>query len=82
MQDDILDYSKELEKFPNDDDVHRAYFMDMAIKALRLVHVSQQFSLMAGLNYSFLDGFVPLTDRLWQVGLIVVGHRPPLINIR
>ena len=61
MRDDILDYSKELEKFPNDDDEHRAYFMDMAIKALRLVHISQQLSLMAGLNYSFSDGSVPLS---------------------
>lgn len=61
MRDDILDYSKELEKFPNDDDEHRAYFMDMAIKALRLVHVSQQFSLLAGLDYSFSDGSVPLS---------------------
>ncbi|KAG6644830.1 hypothetical protein CIPAW_08G080000 [Carya illinoinensis] len=39
LRDDILYYSKELEKFPNGDDEHRAYLMDMGIKALRLVHL-------------------------------------------
>ncbi|KAK2649886.1 hypothetical protein Ddye_017375 [Dipteronia dyeriana] len=35
LRDDILVYSKELEKFPNDDDEQRAHLMDMGIKALR-----------------------------------------------
>ncbi|BBG98528.1 hypothetical protein Prudu_007949 [Prunus dulcis] len=35
LRDDILYYSKELEKFPDDDDEHQAYLMDMGIKALR-----------------------------------------------
>ncbi|XP_041022066.1 paladin isoform X2 [Juglans microcarpa x Juglans regia] len=34
LRDDILYYSKELEKFPDGDDEHRAYLMDMGIKAL------------------------------------------------
>ncbi|MBA0763451.1 hypothetical protein Gotri_012888, partial [Gossypium trilobum] len=37
IRDDILHYSKELEEVPDDDDEHRAYLMDMGIKALRLV---------------------------------------------
>ncbi|XAR63978.1 hypothetical protein NMG60_11024154 [Bertholletia excelsa] len=35
LRDDILYYTKELEKFPCIDDEHRAYLMDMGIKALR-----------------------------------------------
>lgn len=35
LRDDILYYSKELEKFPDGDDEQRAYLMDMGIKALR-----------------------------------------------
>ncbi|XWS35994.1 hypothetical protein CRYUN_Cryun20dG0043800 [Craigia yunnanensis] len=35
LRDDILHYSKELEEVPNDDDEHRAYLMDVGIKALR-----------------------------------------------
>ncbi|XVF22236.1 hypothetical protein REPUB_Repub12eG0156200 [Reevesia pubescens] len=35
LRDDILHYCKELEEVPNDDDEHRAYLMDMGIKALR-----------------------------------------------
>ncbi|KAL5792093.1 hypothetical protein ACOSP7_000687 [Xanthoceras sorbifolium] len=35
LRDDILLYSKELEKFPNHDDERRACLMDMGIKALR-----------------------------------------------
>ena len=38
MRDDILYYCKELEKFP-DDEEHRAYLMDMGIRALRFVQV-------------------------------------------
>ncbi|XVF72882.1 hypothetical protein PTKIN_Ptkin12aG0156200 [Pterospermum kingtungense] len=37
LRDDILYYSKKLEKVPSDDEEHRAYLMDMGIKALRLV---------------------------------------------
>ncbi|KAF2324970.1 hypothetical protein GH714_021961 [Hevea brasiliensis] len=35
LRDDILYYSKELRKYPDDDDEQRAYIMDMGIKALR-----------------------------------------------
>ncbi|KAL6968739.1 hypothetical protein U1Q18_034532 [Sarracenia purpurea var. burkii] len=35
LRDEILYYSKELEKFPDSDDEHRAYLMDMGVKALR-----------------------------------------------
>lgn len=41
LRDDIHYYSKELEKFPDGDDEHRAYLMDMGVKALRLVWVPQ-----------------------------------------
>ncbi|XP_039007596.1 uncharacterized protein LOC120135399 [Hibiscus syriacus] len=34
LRDDILHYSKELEAVPHDDDEHRAYLMDMGIKAV------------------------------------------------
>lgn len=37
LRDDILYYSKELEKFVDGDDEHRAYLMDVGVKALRLV---------------------------------------------
>ncbi|KAK8630439.1 hypothetical protein V6N13_079231 [Hibiscus sabdariffa] len=35
LRDDILHYSKALEEVRNDDDEHRAYIMDMGIKAMR-----------------------------------------------
>jgi hypothetical protein len=35
LRGDIAYYTKELEKFSDSDDEHRAYLMDMAIKALR-----------------------------------------------
>ncbi|KAK5783849.1 hypothetical protein PVK06_038365 [Gossypium arboreum] len=37
LRDDILHYSKELEKVPSDDDENRAYIMDMGVKGMRLV---------------------------------------------
>ena len=41
MRDDILYYSEKLEKLSNGDDEHRAYLMDMGIKALRSVYINE-----------------------------------------
>ncbi|KAK1558965.1 hypothetical protein Q3G72_008813 [Acer saccharum] len=54
LRDDILVYSKELEKFPNDDDEQRAHLMDMGIKALRryfyLITFSNQWRLISSVS--------------------------------
>lgn len=47
LRDDILHFSEELQKCPNDDDdEQRAYLMDMGVKALRLVCMPQQLTLL------------------------------------
>lgn len=60
MRDDILYYSKELKKFPDDYDDRHACLMDMGIKALRFVHTirglfSTPFLFFSGLSASLLD---------------------------
>ncbi|KAK4573001.1 hypothetical protein RGQ29_031107 [Quercus rubra] len=69
LQDDILDYSKELEKFPNDDDEHRAYFMDMAIKALR-----RYFYLITFKSYLYCTSPAETTFASWMDARPELGH--------
>ncbi|CAK9142264.1 unnamed protein product [Ilex paraguariensis] len=57
LRDDILYYCKELEKFP-DDDEHRAYLMDMGIRALRFVQdLSNASCCIIGYGTVFLLSF-------------------------
>lgn len=53
LRDDILHFSEELQKFPNDDDEQRACIMDMGIKALRLVCMPQQLDITS-INFFLL----------------------------
>ncbi|KAK9993506.1 hypothetical protein SO802_023209 [Lithocarpus litseifolius] len=69
LRDDILDYSKELEKFPNDDDEHRAYFMDMAIKALR-----RYFYLITFRSYLYCTSPAETTFASWMDARPELGH--------
>ncbi|XP_050251484.1 uncharacterized protein LOC126698360 isoform X1 [Quercus robur] len=69
LRDDILDYSKELEKLPNDDDEHRAYFMDMAIKALR-----RYFYLITFKSYLYCTSPAETTFASWMDARPELGH--------
>ncbi|PPD97654.1 hypothetical protein GOBAR_DD05333 [Gossypium barbadense] len=57
---DILHYSKELEKVPSDDDENRAYIMDMGVKAMRdILHI---FSLLLCKFHPISDNVLGLDD--------------------
>ncbi|XP_057966263.1 uncharacterized protein LOC131156522 isoform X2 [Malania oleifera] len=70
LQEDILYYSKELEKFPNDDDEHRAYLMDMGIKALR-----RYFFLVAFRSYLDCTSATETKFTSW------IESRPELVHL-
>uniref|UniRef100_A0A5B7CA18 Paladin n=1 Tax=Davidia involucrata TaxID=16924 RepID=A0A5B7CA18_DAVIN len=69
LQDDILYYSKELEKFPDGDDEHRAYLMDMGIKALR-----RYFFLITFRSYLYCTSSTEMQFTSWMDARPELGH--------
>ncbi|CAK9165927.1 unnamed protein product [Ilex paraguariensis] len=68
LQDDILYYCMELEKFP-DDDEHRAYLMDMGIRALR-----RYFFLIAFRSYLYCTSASEMKFTTWMEARPELGH--------
>ncbi|XP_024981038.1 paladin isoform X1 [Cynara cardunculus var. scolymus] len=69
LRDDILFYSKELEKFEGNDDDHEAYIMDMGIKALR-----RYFLLIMFRSYLYCTSAIEMKFTTWMVGRPELGH--------
>ncbi|KAG2693104.1 hypothetical protein I3760_08G082200 [Carya illinoinensis] len=69
LRDDILYYSKELEKFPDGDDEHRAYLMDMGIKALR-----RYFLLITFRSYLYSTSTAETEFTSWMDARPELGH--------
>ncbi|GLT68208.1 hypothetical protein SLA2020_404600 [Shorea laevis] len=69
LRNDILDYSKELEKFPNVDDEHRAYLMDVGIKALR-----RYFFLITFRSYLYCTNAAEMEFTSWMDARPELGH--------
>lgn len=69
LRDDILDYSKELEKYDDDDDEHQAYLMDMGIKALR-----RYFFLITFRSYLYCTSATEMKFTSWMDGRPELGH--------
>ncbi|CAI9300371.1 unnamed protein product [Lactuca saligna] len=70
LRDDILFYSKELEKVQGDDDDHQAYIMDMGIKALR-----RYFLLIMFRSYLYCTGTgTEMEFTSWMAGRPELGH--------
>ncbi|XP_076895977.1 uncharacterized protein LOC143548775 isoform X1 [Bidens hawaiensis] len=69
LRDDILFYSKELEKFDGNDDERKAYIMDMGIKALRRYFLLIMFR-------SYLYGTSPMETKFttWMKSRPELGH--------
>ncbi|KAM5558530.1 paladin [Rosa sericea] len=69
LRDDILYYSKELEKFPDGDDEQRAYLMDMGIKALR-----RYFFLITFRSYLYCTSPAEIKFKSWMNARPELGH--------
>ncbi|KAH1107088.1 hypothetical protein J1N35_010856 [Gossypium stocksii] len=69
IRDDILHYSKELEEVPDDDDEHRAYLMDMGIKALR-----RYFFLITFRSYLYCKSPTETKFTSWMDARPELGH--------
>lgn len=69
LRDDILFYSKELEKFVDGDDEHRAYLMDMGIKALR-----RYFFLIMFQSYLYCTSAMEMKFTTWMAARPELGH--------
>ncbi|KAE9615911.1 hypothetical protein Lal_00017613 [Lupinus albus] len=69
IRDDILYYSKEFEKFTDDDDEERAYFMDMGIKALR-----RYFFLITFRSYLYSTSPTNTKFAAWMDARQELGH--------
>ncbi|KAJ9696857.1 hypothetical protein PVL29_008858 [Vitis rotundifolia] len=69
LRHDILYYSKELEKFSNGDDEHRAYLMDMGIKALR-----RYFFLITFRSYLYCTSATETEFTAWMDARPELGH--------
>lgn len=68
LRDDILYYSKELEKYP-DDDEHRAYLLDMGVKALR-----RYFFLITFRSYLYSTSATEMRFTSWMDARPELGH--------
>ncbi|KAL8232759.1 hypothetical protein R6Q57_002537 [Mikania cordata] len=66
---DILSYSKELEKFEGNDDDHKAYIMDMGIKALR-----RYFLLIMFRSYLYCTSPKEMKFATWMANRPELGH--------
>ncbi|KAK9281857.1 hypothetical protein L1049_004763 [Liquidambar formosana] len=69
LRDDILYYSKELEKFPDGEDEHRAYLLDMGIKALR-----RYFFLITFRSYLYCTSATETEFTSWMDARPELGH--------
>ncbi|KAI3517914.1 hypothetical protein L1887_17136 [Cichorium endivia] len=69
LRDDILFYSKELEKLQGNDDDHQAYIMDMGIKALR-----RYFLLIMFRSYLYCTRATEMKFTSWMAGRPELGH--------
>ncbi|XP_038874639.1 paladin isoform X1 [Benincasa hispida] len=69
LRDDILYYCKELKKFPGYDDEHRAYLMDMGIKALR-----RYFFLITFRSYLYCTKAEEMKFTSWMKDRPELGH--------
>ncbi|KAJ0471466.1 putative protein-tyrosine phosphatase [Helianthus annuus] len=69
LRDDILFYSKELEKFEGNDDEHKAYIMDMGIKALR-----RYFLLIMFRSYLYCTSAMETKFTTWMASRPELGH--------
>ncbi|XP_021661045.1 uncharacterized protein LOC110650395 isoform X2 [Hevea brasiliensis] len=69
LRDDILYYSKELSKYPDDDDEQRAYIMDMGIKALR-----RYFYLITFRSYLYCANPTETRFTSWMGARPELGH--------
>ncbi|KAJ0650990.1 putative protein-tyrosine phosphatase [Helianthus annuus] len=69
LRDDILFYSKELEKFEGHDDEHKAYIMDMGIKALR-----RYFLLIMFRSYLYCTSAMETKFTTWMASRPELGH--------
>ncbi|KAF7154830.1 hypothetical protein RHSIM_Rhsim01G0001400 [Rhododendron simsii] len=69
LRDDIHYYSKELEKFPDGDDEHRAYLMDMGVKALR-----RYFFLITFRSYLYCTSATEMQFSSWMDARPELGH--------
>lgn len=69
LRDDILYYYKELEKFPLVEDDHRAYLMDMGIKALR-----RYFFLITFRSYLYSTSPMDMQFESWMGARPELGH--------
>ncbi|XP_058195959.1 uncharacterized protein LOC131312310 isoform X4 [Rhododendron vialii] len=69
LRDDIHYYSKELEKFPDGDDEHRAYLMDMGVKALR-----RYFFLITFRSYLYCTSATKMQFSSWMDARPELGH--------
>ncbi|PWA70401.1 hypothetical protein CTI12_AA289430 [Artemisia annua] len=69
LRDDILYYSKELEKFDGNDDDRKAYIMDMGIKALR-----RYFLLIMFRSYLYSTSTTDMKFTTWMKGRPELGH--------
>ncbi|KAL3531572.1 hypothetical protein ACH5RR_010894 [Cinchona calisaya] len=69
LRDDIIYYSKELEKLPSDDDEHRAYLTDMGTKALR-----RYFFLITFRSYLYCTSATNMKFTDWMDARPELGH--------
>lgn len=69
LRDDILFYSKELEKFEGNDDDRQAYIMDMGIKALR-----RYFLLIMFRSYLYCTSATEIKFTTWMASRPELGH--------
>ncbi|MFS8014137.1 putative protein-tyrosine phosphatase [Helianthus anomalus] len=69
LRDDILFYSKELEKFEGNDDERKAYLMDMGIKALR-----RYFLLIMFRSYLYCTSAMETKFTTWMASRPELGH--------
>ncbi|PPR88868.1 hypothetical protein GOBAR_AA31816 [Gossypium barbadense] len=69
LRDDILHYSKELEKVPSNDDENRAYIMDMGVKAMR-----RYFFLITFRSYLYSTSPIKMKFTTWMDARPELGH--------
>ncbi|PPR91387.1 hypothetical protein GOBAR_AA29292 [Gossypium barbadense] len=69
LRDDILHYSKKLEKIPSDDDENRAYIMDMGVKAMR-----RYFFLITFRSYLYSASPIKMKFTTWMDARPEFGH--------
>ncbi|PPD76768.1 hypothetical protein GOBAR_DD26307 [Gossypium barbadense] len=69
LRDDILHYSKELEKVPSDDDENRACIMDMGVKAMR-----RYFFLITFRSYLYGTSPIKMKFTTWMDARPELGH--------